>query len=59
MSALYLVELHNLSLQTLQFLLIFLGNGEDIVSGGASVFQFPLVVLHLGLEEEMDEEEWS
>ncbi|TNN58552.1 hypothetical protein EYF80_031172 [Liparis tanakae] len=48
----YLVELDDLRLQALEFLLILLGDGENLISGRAGVLQLPLVVLHLGLQDD-------
>jgi hypothetical protein len=45
----YLLELHEVCLQALGFLLILFGCSKDLLSGGTSVFQLSLEVLHLSL----------
>lgn len=47
----HLMQLQNLSLKTLELLLILLGLSEYLITRSARLLQLPLVVLHLGLDE--------
>lgn len=47
----HLMQLQNLSLKTLELLLILLRLSEDLITRSARLLQLPLVVLHLGLDE--------
>lgn len=47
----HLLQLQNLSLETLELLLILLRVSEDLITRSARLLQLPLVVLHLGLDE--------
>lgn len=49
--SLYLLQLHEVGLQALGFLLILFGSGKDLISGGTGIFQLSLEVLHLSLRE--------
>lgn len=47
----HLMQLQNLSLKTLELLLILLRLSEDLITRSARLLQLPLIVLHLGLDE--------